>query len=371
MTGVANTMRYINSAGITTDLNTEIVGTGVPIDSITTVSDGLHVKVNHKNHGMYTEEDYVEISGAISDIRPTKLAVAYSADSTSALSVVDASKFSTFEGVGVGTTNPGYLKIGNEIIEYTSVNGNNLEGDILRGTSARTYPVGTPVFKYELNGISLKRINKTHYLGDVSTDTYPITFDSYHVKIDTSTDGIDRSIENGYPVLYQQKTKNTGGYSIDASQNIPFEVLTPIVQNLTVPGTSINAEIRTVTGKSLSGNEIPFIDNGFEIISPNNPNYLETPRIICSKINEQNKLDDVPEGKSLNMRLSLGTTNSKLSPVIDTQRVSMIFTSNRVNNAITDYANDQRVSDINADPSAFQYVSKEITLETQLHPSRW
>jgi|TARA_B100000085_G_scaffold224154_1_gene209450 hypothetical protein len=365
LTGAANTMRYTNSAGTAADLNTEIVGIGVTIDNITTVSDGLHIKVNHKNHGMYTGEDYVEISGAISDIRPTKLGVSYSADSTSALTVTDASRFSTFEGVGVGTTNPGYLKIGNEIIEYTSVSGNNIEGDILRGTNARTYPVGTPVFKYELNGISLKRINKTHYLGDVSTESYPITFDSYHIKIDTSTDGIDRSIENGYPKLYQKESKNTGGYSVDASQNIPFEVLTPIVQNLTVPGTSISAEVRTVTGKSLSGNEIPFVDNGFETIAPNSPNYLETPRIICSKINEQNKLDNVPESKSVNMRLSLGTTNSKLSPVIDTQRVSMIFTSNRVNSTITDYANDQRVSDINSDPTAFQYVSKEITLETQ------
>jgi hypothetical protein len=65
------------------------------------------------------------------------------------------------------------------------------------------------------------------------------------------------------------------------------------------------------------------------------------------------------------MRLTLGTSNTKLSPVIDTQRVSMIFTSNRINNVITDYANDQRISGIDSDPSAFQYISKEITLETQ------
>ena len=366
LTGAGNTMKYINSAGITTDLKTDAVGAaGVPIDNITTVSDGLHIKVNHKNHGMYTGEDFVEISGATSDIRPTRLSVAYSADSTTSISVADASQFSTFEGVGVGTTNPGYLKVGNEIIEYTSVSGNNIEGNIVRGTNPISYDTGTPVSKYELNGISLKRINKTHYLGDVSTDSYPIAFDSYHIKIDTSTDGIDRSVSNGYPVLYQKESKNTGGHNIDASQNIPFEVITPMVHNLTVPGTSVSAEIRTVTGKSLSGNEIPFTDSGFEAVATNSPNYLETPRVICSKVNELNKLDLVPGVKSFNMRLSLGTTNSRLTPVIDTQRVSAILTSNRVNSSITDYANDPRVSDVNADPSAFQYISKEITLETQ------
>ena len=363
LTGVANTMRYTDSAGISTDLNWQYGG-NIAISDITTVSDGLHIKVNHKNHGMYTGEDYVQISNVLSDIRPTKLSVAYSSDSTSTISVDDASQFSTFEGVGVGTTNPGYLKVGNEIIRYTSVNGNDIEGNIIRGINPLSYNTGTPVYKYELNGISLRRINKTHYLGDV-TVADPITFDSYNIKIDTSADGTDRSSSIGFPALYQNTTKSTGGYNINATQNIPFEIVTPIVQNLTVPGTSLGAEIRTITSKSLSGNEIPFVDNGYESITPNNPNYLDTPRIVCSSINETNKLTNVSEGKSLNMRLTLGTSNTKLSPVIDTQRVSMIFTSNRINNVITDYANDQRISGIDSDPSAFQYISKEITLETQ------
>ena len=66
----------------------------------------------------------------------------------------------------------------------------------------------------------------------------------------------------------------------------------------------------------------------------------------------------------MNLRLRLDTTNTYLSPVIDTQRVSAILTSNRVNSAITNYATDERPNSIFNDPSAFQYVSKEITLET-------
>ena len=361
-TGAGNTIAYINSSGITTDLNYSLGG-NILVDSITTESDGLHIKVNHRNHGMYAENNLVTISGVESDVKPTKLTVGYAADSVGEISVDNAGSFAIFEGVGVGTTNPGYLKIGNEIIEYTSVSGNTIGGNVVRGTNPLSYPVGAQVYKYEANGVSLRRINKTHSLDDV-TISDPVGFDYYNIKLDMSSDGLDRSSGIGFTNLYQNQTKSGGGYSIRATQNIPFEIITPIVQNLTVQGTSLSAECRTVTGTSISGNEIPFIDTGFESISINSPNYLSSPRLICSRINEVSNLPDVPGNKSLNMRLRLDTTNTYLSPVIDTQRVSTILTSNRVNSVIANYATDSRVDSIFDDPTAFQYISKEIGLET-------
>jgi hypothetical protein len=276
--------------------------------------------------------------------------------------VDNSSAFSIFENVGVGTTNSGYLLIGDEIIEYTLVSAGVIGGDIIRGSSPKTYPIGTPVYKYELNGVSLNRINKIHNLNDV-TITEPITFDSYHIKLDMSNNGVDRSFDDGYPILYANQTKSTGGYNIRATQNMPFEIITPLIQNLTVQGTSLSSEIRTITGKSISGNEIPFTDVGFEPITINAPNYLDSTRIIASKVNEDNKLINLPGNKSMNMRITLGTTDSRVSPVLDTQRISAILTSNRVNRVIEDYAIDARVNTIDGDPSAFQYISKEITLE--------
>ena len=163
--------------------------------------------------------------------------------------------------------------------------------------------------------------------------------------------------------MYTNQTKSTGGYNTKATQNMPFEIITPLVQNLTVQGTSLSAEVRTITSQSLSGNEIPFTDIGFQPITVNAPNYLDSTRIIASKVNEDNKLSNLPGNKSMNMRLILGTTDTKVSPVIDTQRISTILTSNRVNSAIENYATDARVDSIDEDPSAFQYISKEITLE--------
>ena len=359
--GSAKTLRYINSSGITTDLNASLGG-NILANQITTESDGLHIKVNHRNHGMYADNNLVTISGVESDIKPTKLSLGYAADSTGQISVDDASDFTVFEGVGVGTTNPGYLLIGNEVIEYTSVSGNNIGGNISRGTNPLTYPVGSPVYKYEVNNVSLRRINKNHDLSDALVEN-PIGFDFYHIKLDMSSNGVDRTTGVGYSNLYQNQTKSAGGYRIRATQNMPYEIITPVVQNVTVQGTSLTGELRSVTGSSVSGNEIPFVDNGFEPISLNQPNYLSSPRLVCSEINEIDKLSNLPGNKSLNMRLTLGTTNTYLSPVIDSQRVSAIFTSNRVNKVIENYATDDRVNSIINDPTAFQYISKEIVLE--------
>jgi len=349
------TIQLINNLGITTD-------TGTLINEIIEESDGLHIRVDHKNHGMYFDDNLVAIYDAESDIKPTKLNAELPSDSTSLISVDNSGAFSTFENVGVGTTNPGYLLIGDEIIEYTEVSPGLISGNIIRGSSPKTYPIGTPVYKYELNGVSLNRINKIHNLNDV-TISEPITFDSYHIKLNMSNSGVDRSFDAGYPALYANQKKSTGGYNTRATQNMPFEIITPLVQNVTVQGTSLSAEIRTITGQSLSGNEIPFTDIGFEPITVNAPNYLESTRIIASKVNEDNKLSNLPGNKSMNMRLTLGTTDTRLSPVLDTQRISTILTSNRVNKVIENYANDARVDTIDEDPSAFQYISKEITLE--------
>ena len=67
--------------------------------------------------------------------------------------------------------------------------------------------------------------------------------------------------------------------------------------------------------------------------------------------------------KSLNLRLFLNTSDTRVSPVVDGQASNIIFTSNRVNSVITNYATDSRVKSVEFDPSASQYISKEMILE--------
>ena len=63
--------------------------------------------------------------------------------------------------------------------------------------------------------------------------------------------------------------KSAGGFNAFASQYMPFEIITPQVHSVTVQGTTLSGELRSTTGKSMSGNEIPWIDNGFESVALN------------------------------------------------------------------------------------------------------
>ena len=371
----ANTVTYINSSGISTEFNysaadPERKGTA-KINNIQVLSDGEHIKVNHQNHGMNFADNLVQIYSVESDIPPTKLSVAYEIGSTAAISVDDNSQFRTFENAPVGTTNAGYLKIGSEIIEYTETSGNNIiGGTITRGADKATYPVGTLVYKYELNGINLARINKIHDLDDV-TKPDPIGFDSYHIKLDMSetfsqgvgVNNLDRTQNVTYPALHINDNKEAGGYNIRATQNIPYEVITPMMQVFNPQGTTINAELRSTTTQSFDGNEVPYVNNGYESIQLNKPNFMTTPRAIFSKVNEDDKLGTSPGNKSMSIRMSFNTVDTRLSPVIDAQRINTILTTNRINQPVTNYATDARVNGIDTDPNAFQYVSREISLE--------
>ena len=385
-TGVGNTLMYTSSVGVGTTMNHmggNVLPTNIEIvdDIDTGYQDGIHIIVDHKNHGMYHETNYVNISDVEGDVLPTKLSSPYSEDSTSAISVNSSTNFTTFEGVGVAASNPGYVKIGNEIIKYTGVSGNTLTG-IDRSTWSTTrsnHLQGELVTKQEVGGISLARINKTHYLGDVSASIIdaqkqaPIGYGHYTIKVDfaaqTSPTAIGRSTAESFPLLYVNDTKSTGGFNIKATQNMPFELISPQVHNITVAGTKVSAEMRTVSGTSLDdgagkGIDLPFSDKGYETITLNKTNFMNTPRCIASRVNETNNsiIQQFPGDRSFNMRLNLESNDSRVSPIVDTQRANIILTSNRCDSPILDYIDDPRSSDIFMDPSGCQYISKENVL---------
>ena len=52
-------------------------------------------------------------------------------------------------------------------------------------------------------------------------------------------------------------------------------------------GSTVSGTIRTVSGTSVGGSEVSFIDQGFEDVAINDNNELTTPRIVASDRNEQ------------------------------------------------------------------------------------
>ena len=368
-----STLVYVGSSGTTTI-------SGATVTYLNDITDGLHFKVKHNNHGMYSRSDFVSITGLESDQKPQTLNSSYSSSSTSDIILSSVGIFTSFENVPVSSLNPGYILVQNEIIKYTGVttSTNSLTG-ITRGvdsTIPSSYSQSDQVFKYELNGVSLRRLNKTHSLADTDYSKYSNDLDYYYIKVGMTTSGVDRSLTNvnGYPALFFNQNKTCGSYdplqlpgstrTPKATQNIPFNVIRPNIQTLLPQGTSISAKIRTFSGGSPDSTTIiPFIDQGFEDVSLTSNNFLSTPRIICSKVNENAYLQDFPGRKSFTMEVTLSTTDPKVSPMIDLDRVNVITTANRLNSKISDYSKDPRVNSLRDDPTAASYVTKIVRLE--------
>jgi hypothetical protein len=358
-------IQYVNNTGITTLVTTSGSNAlAVGIELYSQESDGLHIKVYHKNHGMHSNVNQVIIQDVDSDILPSTITVNYSNSDSGSISIADTSNFAQFESVSVGATNPGYVLIENEIISYGGVSNGELI-DITRGidqTRSYSYPSGTIIKKYENNNISLRRINKTHNLQD-STVTNSIGLDYYYLKLDMSSNGVDRSVGTSFPKLFIDQSKSTGGSNVHATQNIQFELVKPILQTLVLPKTNIKGEIRTISGTSISGNEQSFVEKEYVPLNLNEETYFESPRIIASKVNETEQLDRLIGNKSMTINLNLSTVEPSLSPVIDLDRTGLVLVSNRVNKIITDYASDGRVATIVKDPTAFIYANNPIGLE--------
>ena len=365
------TISYKNSSGITT-----YVGAAVTISSVTSDQfyDGLHMRVSHINHGMHSPTNYVRIS----EMRPmnndvnTNLSSSFSASQTTSISVVSGIGFTNFEGATVSSTNPGYVIIGTEVIKYTGVSGNTLTTltRSIDNTQAQSYDSGIPVYKYEFNGVSLRRINKVHNFAEVDTANHPINLNSYYIKIDmdgTDFDGVGIG-SNRANNLYFNKTLQTGESGTSITNNIQFESIQPKISSLIPAKTNISAQIRTFSGTSVGGNETSFLDNGFQNIPLNNITYFNSPNIICSDINESKFITGFPGNRSLTMQLLMTTTDSRVSPVIDTINVSAIFTSNLINNPVgiltaSDYATNDSVRSLYNDKHNSIYISKPIRLK--------
>ncbi len=364
--GVGSTVRFVNNSGIKTDFTNN--GTQLTISNINIISSGDHIKVFHRNHGMHSSNNIVTLSNIRSDVETVLLTNQYPSASgiENELFISDTTNFTQFENVTVSPSNPGYIRILDEILSYTGTTSNSLTGVSrqIDSTKGFNYRTSTIVEKYELGGVSLRRINKDHNLSDVDQVIQdPITADEYYIKIDMSSNGVDRSINTGSGKLKFNRSIKIGGSEGKATYNIPYEMIIPNIRQTSPTGTSIKSTIQTVSGTSLGGNEVSFVDKGLQDITNNMMNYFDSPRIIASKINENTYLSDLPANKSLNLNLNLSTSDSRVSPTVDLSNNSLVLISNKVNNPITNYSEDFRVNTIDEDPNLFTYISNQIILQ--------
>ena len=310
---------------------------------ITISNSTTKVKVNHRNHGMYSTSNNVVITGVTSDISTTLATNALTTTSTS-LILASATNFPSS-----GTV---HVKISNEIISGT-ISGTTISS-LTRGvgsSDAAEHAVGDTIELYMINSVPLTEINKTHTaIADIGIDSYTVSISST-----PSVSGTSGDVE-------------VGGTAVYASANYRFELMQTAISTLELDDTTIDAKVRTTSATSPSGSETSFSTTtstnakGF----PLGENFLfETSRMVASQINETNELSGA---KSMFIDLTLSTSNSNISPIIDLDRASVNLVANRINN-IDSSSDIYPTTDFNAstepdgDNNVAIYLTKGIALE--------
>ena len=349
----SNQIQFVPTAGAGAGIGSTVFGINpTSLDVNAKEFDGRHFRVNHANHSMHAGNNRVIIKNVEGDTIPTKITVGYGVSSIENISVGNSTNFNFFEGSQVTPTNPGFARIGNEIIAYTGVGNNVLTGITTRGidgTIPKTYAANHGIQKYETAGVSLRKINTEHTFADVTNNiTDKITLDSYVLNIAGDK--------------FFNKDESVGGENVRASQNIQYDSIVPNIDYRAVDGTSLNAQVRTISATSIDNSETSFVDQGFESVSLEGETRFSSPRMIASKVNETNSTSSLPGGKSFTIEITMDSTDENLSPVVDVFDSNITTRSNRINNPIENYLTDSRTR-TDEDPQSFTYVTKPVNLD--------
>ena len=214
---------------------------------------GNVIEVDHYNHGMTADTNLVTIADVEPDTSPITITDSISVDDQ-VISIASTTAFASFNGI---STSQGYVKINSEIIYYDSIGVNQLGIGTrgVDGTVVRTHDVNSSAFKYEINGFDLRQINTDHNMPNTTALSNAKDIDKYYLEINRGTQA------SGDSQVSFASEANVGGSNIFASQNYQFNQIIPQF-NVFTPSdsTTLEAQIRTVSGTSAGGGEVPFID---------------------------------------------------------------------------------------------------------------
>ena len=303
-----------------------------------------YIKINHPNHGMHDPASFVAIDGVTSGVETTLAAdwngtIGTAIPLTGGNTVESLFKNTTLiNGAAPSSTNLAFIRIRDAVYSYDASQANNtLNGTFtitLTGLVSGSIPSNgyngdddIIVEYYIVEGVPLTEINKTH------TNLRWITLDSYQIFIDKV-----RNITDNI---------SFGGSRVTATTNTLFTSVMPQVTYQEFSGTSITGELRTTSGTSLSTSSFSDPNNSnippdrsylkepnFSFVNLNENNYYETTKLIASNANSINLMQNQ---SSVGLKLKLSSNTTKLSPIIDAERVSLITTSNRISNINGNY----------------------------------
>jgi hypothetical protein len=203
-------------------------------------------------------------------------------------------------------------------------------------------------------------LNSSHTVSNVERDSYCI------IIADNAIDPLAVSTYGG-------------GDNVTATENMTVDALVPYAEMLNLPETDIVVNFDSFSARSVDGNQSPFVKTSGLPLTMNKTNYLDDPICIASDAEHTanptlgNLNNTIATNKSFGMNVTLSTTNTNLTPMIDGDRCSLFCISNRTNDASSNsgsggYNDTGKGRVYVADTAAVgnsnlnAYITKEITL---------
>jgi len=339
------------AGGLVTLQNQTLPAKTLRDNALEMTDDSTALKINHAGHGMYSTANNVTIAGVKSGATTT-LAGAIS-DTATSITLTSGTNFDDTSGkYSRDASNVYYILIDDEIISYTTISGTGITS-ATRGansTTAVSHANGATVELYQIHKVPLYDINKTHTaIANIQQESYTI--------VTSTTPVVDGA----------GSTSTFGGDVITATENAQYDVSTTNMGLLVPARTKIDAGFLTTTGTSPNGSETPFTKSTTSRTLPLQDNYYwDTTNLVASEINETNEMSGT---KSLSVPMTLSSDLDALSPVIDTQRLSMVAVANQIN--VIDSSSDvyptsiyRAMTEPEGDNHSAIYLTKKINLET-------
>ena len=160
-----------------------------------------------------------------------------------------------------------------------------------------------------------------------------------------------------------------GGSATCIIPNYMFDAVYPIVETLIPPKTLTTHQAKFISGNSLAGSETTYgKDPNFIPVTNNALTGFEFPKMVANSVNEVANL--AAGVKSTTYRVKLTNLSSKVSPIVDTQRSSIVITNNMVDDqASVPTANKNVPLNFVAETDVLgngSMLSKHITIPVQL-----
>jgi len=178
------------------------------------------------------------------------------------------------------------------------------------------------------NGILADGLNTTHDIVSADNDSYIITIQN------TNT-----NIAGGNTTL---KPTFSGGTGVTATRNLAADIVQLAVSEIKVPGTNITY--------SWTGMDTGYNKQIARAITENRSYYPANRQIVASEVNQDAQLsggrtNNAISGTSANVSAIMTSTSSFLTPVLDSERISLCLTSNKISNYTRSTFNDTDLDD--------------------------